>query len=164
VDIEAQRASCLKRKICFHCGYDLRSGHAVCPECGVRVPTAKDLEERRLDAYELDPHRLRDEWPSVPITPRTPAADEGVVAVYIAHNGIEADLLKQQIEARGVQCRVEERADFGARAGYRPRMRTLVMVPAADEMVGREIVNHFRRRPRSAPTVNAETPSEESAN
>jgi hypothetical protein len=122
-------------------------------------------EEWRLDAYELDPHRLSDEWPSVPIPLRSLNADEGYVVVYVAHNRIEADLLRQQIEARGVQCRVEKRVDFQA-GGYIFNVNRIaqlcIIVPAADEKAAREIVNHFRRKASNAPSAPA--PPEESAN
>ena len=44
-DIEAKRLACLKKKICFYCGYDLRGGHSVCPECGAACKAANPAGE-----------------------------------------------------------------------------------------------------------------------
>lgn len=92
-----RRQKFAERGQCPECGYDLRASESRCPECGTpfRRQSAED-EERHVP--------LRDDWPASPVDPRQPSPSEQLVLVYRSANGMEADLLRQQMLARGVMC------------------------------------------------------------
>jgi hypothetical protein len=50
---------------------------------------------------------LRDDWPAAQIGARTPEAGEVPVVVYESKNALEAGLLQEQFQARGIECRLD---------------------------------------------------------
>lgn len=81
---------------CPTCGYDLRASKRRCPECGTPIENSRP---RHVP--------LRDDWPATAINPRSPAAGETPVVAYESKNSLEADLLQEQFQARGIECRLE---------------------------------------------------------
>lgn len=81
---------------CSSCGYDLRASKRSCPECGTPIESSRP---RHLP--------LRDDWPATLIVPRAPEAGETPVVVYKSKNALEASLLQEQFQARGIECRLD---------------------------------------------------------
>lgn len=138
-DHESDEGDRLER--CSQCGYDLRASSRRCPECGADIA---EMRARRAKS-ELDPHKLRDHWPTEDIAIRRPAPHEHPVLVHQTTNGLEANLLASQLEARGIQAgiRLKEDSSFAGR-GYRTETYHLVMVPSGDEELAKSIIDRFR--------------------
>jgi hypothetical protein len=104
------RAQRVTEGLCSECGYDLRARRERCPECGTEIPV------RSGEAYIVP---LRDEWPDKPLAPRTPEPHETRERIYTGPDGMEQDLLVQQLRARGIACFITRRKAGGPRL-YQP--------------------------------------------
>jgi hypothetical protein len=117
---------------CKKCGYDLRGTPEQCPECGTLSAAARR-------------HRLQTEWPSEAIDPRIPSETEEWVKLYATDSEIEATLLQQHLEARGVTSRLESTAKTYLLAGsYTPTYDLKQLsVPRADLDIARTILHRL---------------------
>jgi hypothetical protein len=80
--------------------------------------------------------RLREEWPTKYIEPRTPAPSETLEAIYMTDDALLADVLKQHLEARGILAilRNPQHIGRGMYGSYH------VMVPSVDAKRGKSVV------------------------
>lgn len=128
---ERPAATADKARRCPECDYDLRMTPNQCPECGVVIADRR----RYLRSLGKD-------WPANPIEPvasNGSAVENAMVELCSTDNPTEADLLHQQLTARGVRC-VLNRARSTQQSVYDINVshHVRVTVRAADERLARE--------------------------
>jgi hypothetical protein len=110
--------------ICPICGFDLRSGHTLCPECG-----GPGRERRIPDPGRLDRAAMLRDSPLGPV-PQAPATEESMEAVYETDSPVDAMMLAQYLEAIGIACRLEGDLPERDPTGQTGRTRCLLARPA----------------------------------
>ena len=137
-------------EFCEECGYELRSGHDVCPECGTRVPTPEERNAPR--GAKLDPRALRELWPLDAIEPRRPSPDETPFLLHTTENQSEADLLTQHLSCRGVMAELKTDSITTHARTVSEKVYYLVIVPSGDKELSESIIKQFRWRQRASVT------------
>jgi hypothetical protein len=120
---------------CDKCGYDLRGSEARCPECG-----AIYVDRRR---YLLS---LANDWPDNPIQPRRPDPGEQLVLLLSAQDSREAQMLHEQLMARGIAAFIEL-GDWVGDAKFKQRF-CRIMVYSGDEELARNYLCRAQGVPR----------------
>ena len=128
---EKTSAAAEKSRLCPECDYDLRGTPHQCPECGVVI-----ADRRRYL------RSLGNDWPANPIQPVASdgsAVENAMVELCATDNPTEADLLHQQLTARGIRCvlnkaRSTQQSAYDINVSHHVR----VTVRAADERFARE--------------------------
>ena len=115
--------------ICPECGYDLRATPNECPECGVIVVHRKKYL-----------HSLSRDWPTDAIElDETASPVSEAVELLSTDNSFEANLLRQQLNARGVRCAVARAgAEYSDVFGTSSPAYYRICIPADDEPIARE--------------------------
>jgi hypothetical protein len=108
---------------CPECGYDVRASAGQCPECGADIASRR----RYLRA-------LSEDWPETNLDPRLPEPGEELVILLSTPDAFEADLLRDQLLARGIRSEAGEweQTGFARAAGAAPFQRVLVYSGDAD--------------------------------
>jgi hypothetical protein len=106
---------------CPECGYDVRASSGKCPECGADIASRR----RYLRA-------LSEDWPETNLDPRIPAPGEELVMLHSTPEAFEADLLRDQLLARGIRSEAGVWAPTGVARASGPYHRVLVYAGDAE--------------------------------
>lgn len=140
---ESRRLHRKEKLLCQRCGYDLRAQHEECPECGLPINLALPKTELPFDLRQL-----QGDWPVDAIEPRLPELGELRVVIHSSWNRREVNLVADQMQARGVWCRVESKqvSDHRGAVVFTSPVYAAVVL-AGDEAIARTIPDRFRAAP-----------------
>jgi hypothetical protein len=118
---------------------------------GVRVRSAifKRIMSRSgspIGRRSGDHFPLRDDWPATPIVPRKPDGNETPVTVHHTHIPSEAMLMRDQLNARGIACWIEQHQPSRLIQYQTTSADEIsVIVWSADELLATELLEHLRK-------------------
>ena len=126
---------------CPECGYDVRASGGKCPECGADIASRR----RYLRA-------LYEDWPETNLDPRLPDPGEELVMLHSTPEAFEADLLRDQLLARGIRSETEEWQETGfARAAGTSTPFHRVLVYAGDAEAATAYLERLRQAASELP-------------
>lgn len=124
---------------CPNCGYDLRSGHDRCPECGAST----ELPSRPPgDAEAFDEAYILKNWPDSPIDAPTPWPGQSTFQLQEFANFNLASLVASQLKARGVWCDVSNSKYRGLKGAERHSYFLIILEDDKDPALA--ILDSFR--------------------
>jgi len=126
---------------CPECGYDVRASRGQCPECGADIASRR----RYLRA-------LSEDWPETNLDPRVPAPGEALVMLHSTPEAFEADLLRDQLLARGIRSEagVWQETGFARSAGTAPPFHR-VLVYSGDAEAATAYLERLRQAASALP-------------
>ena len=144
----AERPNRLERKErflkqqCFACGYDLRVGHELCPECGAPIiPTDFPL------TTTLNTALMTHDLPQSKLKLRKPAISEARVLIYASENDLMVSLLAEHLVGRGIDvdlARGDESVVPDGLTSFR-RQGCRLMVWSGDVAETTKVIRQFSR-------------------
>ena len=128
---------------CPECGYDVRASRGKCPECGA------DIASRRRNLRALS-----EDWPETSLDPRVPAPGEALVMLHSTPDAYEADLLRDQLLARGIRSEADEWEETGyARAAGTSGPFHRVLVYTGDSEAATAYLQRLRKAASELPAA-----------
>jgi len=126
---------------CPECGYDVRASRGKCPECGADIASRR----RYLRA-------LSEDWPETNLDPRVPEPGEDLVMLHSTPDAYEADLLRDQLLARGIRSEagVWQETGFARSAGTAPPFHR-VLVYSGDAEAATAYLERLRQAASELP-------------
>ena len=146
-----------ERGLCPECGYDVRAAGNRCPECGADLRPPDTAPGASGHEPSLDPRKLAHDWPETAIQPVAPHPGVELVPLHLTRLAKEAELLQEQLLARGVWCRLEQRQEYASAGAVSVRYSLYAaLVPPEDLARAEVILGRFRLEgggPRGGPTI-----------